>query len=389
MATDMADSAQDRNLPASERKKSKAREDGQIPRSRDLGHFAVLAMGGALLMVAAEPLAGWMQQLLSAGLRFDHQAIANPAAMGEHFWAMSLKGLMVIVPMGLLMIGAAVLAALLGGGWNVSFKSMQPDLARFNPISGIGRLFSKQHLVDLAKMIVLALVIGTVSVFYLKSQWQGLTQLLAMPLPEGMATLARTIAGGFGLMLLVIGGWALIDVPLQRHLWLEKLKMTFEEVKQEHKDAEGNVEVKNKIKARMREMGRKRMLAAVPQADLVVMNPTHYAVALKYDDEKMGAPRVIAKGTDMLALKIRDLAREAKVPVLQAPPLARALYTHCEVDQEVPASLFAAVAQVLAWVYALRRAPNLAIAEPSVDVPAELDPHSPSFHNGKGRKPAG
>jgi flagellar biosynthetic protein FlhB len=383
----MADSAQDRNLPASERKKSKARQDGQIPRSRDLGHLGALGGGGALLMLAAEPLSGWLQHLLASGLSFDHQAIANPAAMGEHFWAMGLKGLLVIVPMGLLMIGVAVLCALLGGGWNVSFKSMQPDLARFNPISGIGRLFSKQHLVDLAKMIVLATVVGTVGVFYLKSQWQGLTQLLAMPLPEGIATLSHTIAMGFGLMLLVIGGWALIDVPLQRHLWLEKLKMSFEEVKQEHKDAEGNVEVKQKIKARMREMSRKRMLAAVPQADLVVMNPTHYAVALKYDDQKMGAPRVIAKGTDLLALKIRDLARESKVPVLQAPPLARALYTHCELDQEVPASLFAAVAQVLAWVYALRRTPSAAIAEPNVDVPAELDPHSPSFH-AKGRKPA-
>jgi flagellar biosynthetic protein FlhB len=232
-------------------------------------------------------------------------------------------------------------------------------------------------------MILLASVIGTVGVFYLKAQWQGLTQLLAMPLPEGIATLSQTIAGGFGMMLLVVGGWALIDVPLQKHLWLEKLKMTREEVKQEHKDAEGNVEVKGKIKARMREMVRKRMLANVPQADLVVMNPTHYAVALKYDENKMGAPRVIAKGTDLLALKIRDIARESKVPVLQAPPLARALYAHCEIDQEVPASLFAAVAQVLAWVYALRRTPTARIDQPDVTIPDELDPHSPAFNRGK------
>jgi flagellar biosynthetic protein FlhB len=375
----MADSAQDRNLPASERKKSKAREDGQIPRSRDLAHFAALAMGGSLLLVGAKPLAGWMQQMLTAGLSFNHETVANPAAMGEMFWSQSLKGLMVVVPMGLLLIGVAILAAMLGGGWNVSFKAMHPDLARFNPISGIGRMFSKRHLLDVAKMIALAIVIGAVGVFYLKSQWQGLTQLLAMPLTEGISTLAQTIAAGFGLMLLVVGGCALIDVPLQKHLWLERLKMTQQEVKQEHKDAEGNVEVKAKIKARMREMVRKRMLAAVPQADLVVMNPTHYAVALKYDENKMGAPRVIAKGTDLLALKIRDIARESKVPVLQAPPLARALYAHCELDQEVPATLFAAVAQVLAWVYALRRTPNARIDQPDVSIPDELDPHSPSF----------
>jgi flagellar biosynthetic protein FlhB len=281
--------------------------------------------------------------------------------------------------MGLLLIGVAILAAMLGGGWKVSFKAMHPDLARFNPISGIGRMFSKRHLLDVAKMIALAIVIGAVGVFYLKSQWQGLTQLLAMPLTEGISTLAQTIAAGFGLMLLVVGGCALIDVPLQKHLWLERLKMTQQEVKQEHKDAEGNVEVKGKIKARMREMARKRMLAAVPQADLVVMNPTHYAVALKYDENKMGAPRVIAKGTDLLALKIRDIARESKVPVLQAPPLARALYAHCELDQEVPATLFAAVAQVLAWVYALRRTPNARIEQPDVSIPDELDPHSPAY----------
>lgn len=383
----MADSAQDRTLPASERKKSRAREDGQIPRSRDLGHFAALAAAGALLMAGARPLSGWMQQLLSSGLRFDHEMIANPDAMGRQFWSLAAQGLVVIVPLGLVMGVVAILAAVLSGGWNVSFKALQPNFGRFNPIAGIGRLFAKQHLLDLLKMCVLAAVIGTVGALYLKSQWQGLAQLLAMPLPEGIATLSHTIAAGFGLMLLVIGGWALIDVPLQRHLWLGRLKMTREEVKQEHKDAEGNVEVKGKIKARMREMVRSRMLAAVPQADLVVMNPTHYAVALKYDEQKMGAPRVVAKGTDLLALKIRDLARDAKVPVLQAPPLARALYAHCELDQEVPAALFSAVAQVLAWVYALRRTPNATIVEPSVSVPDELDPHSPSFH-GKGRRPA-
>ena len=155
---------------------------------------------------------------------------------------------------------------------------------------------------------------------------------------------------------------------------MNRLKMTREEVKQEFKDAEGNQEVKGRIKQRMREMARKRMLAAVPSADLVVMNPTHYAVALKYDDARMGAPRVIAKGTDLLAMKIRDLAREAKVPVLQAPPLARALYTHVELDGEVPASLFAAVAAVLAWVYQLRRAPSSNLPPPQVEVPADLDP---------------
>lgn len=371
----MADSAQDKKLPASERKKRRAREDGQVPRSRDMGHLAALGGVGVALIAGGDPVAHWMRDLLSLGLRFDHQMVQNPLAMGEHLQRQGLMALAVVLPLGLLSALLAVVAAVLSGGWNVSFKAARPDFTRFNPISGIGRLFAKQHLIDLLKMCLLAAAVATVGVLYIKSHFIELSQLLAVPLPEALAQIGGVLSACFGLMMLALGAWALIDVKLQRHLWLERLKMTHEEAKQEMKDAEGNMEVKGKIRQRMREMSRKRMLAAVPAADLVVMNPTHYAVALKYDEQQMGAPRVVAKGSDLLALKIRDLARDAKVPVLQAPPLARALYTHCEVDQEVPAALFAAVAQVLAWVYQLRRAPDSVLAPPQVEVPAGMDPH--------------
>jgi flagellar biosynthesis protein FlhB len=169
-------------------------------------------------------------------------------------------------------------------------------------------------------------------------------------------------------------------VPLQRKRLLDRLKMSHQEMKEEFKQLEGNMEVKNKMRAKMREMANRRMLAAVPKADIVVMNPTHYAVALKYDDKSMAAPRVVAKGADLLALKIRDIAKESKVPVLQAPPLARALYAHAEIDREVPQALFAAVAQVLAWVYQLRAAMAGQGAMPAeiatLPVPDELDPHN-------------
>ena len=370
----MADSAQDRNLPATAKRRQRAREDGQVPRSKDLGHFTALAVGGALLMVLAHPLAAWAQGVLDAGLRFDRERAVNPQAMGELFWLLAIKALMLVIPMGLVMIGVGMATTILSGGWNLSFKPLHPNFGKFNPIAGMGRLFNKQHIIDVAKMSLLAGAIGTVGYQYLKSQFMGMVSLMAVPLPSAIAQMGSTIAMGFGLLMLVVGGWALIDVPLQRYLWLERLKMSREEVKQEHKDAEGNMEVKGKIKQKMREMARKRMLAAVPQADLVVMNPTHYAVALRYDEASMGAPRVVAKGTDLLAMKIRDIAREAKVPVLQAPPLARALYAHVELDHEVPAALFAAVAQVLAWVYQLRARAD--VAPPTVDVPPELDPHN-------------
>jgi flagellar biosynthetic protein FlhB len=183
--------------------------------------------------------------------------------------------------------------------------------------------------------------------------------------------------GGLLLVLVVLALFALVDVPLQRQLLMRRLRMSVEEMKKEYKEVEGNAEVKAKLKLKMREMANRRMLAAVPQADLVVMNPTHFAVALKYDEATMAAPRVVAKGADLLAFKIRDLAREHQVPVLQAPPLARALYTHCELDHEVPARLFTAVAQVLAWVYQVRDAMAVHASTPPApvpEVPDDLDP---------------
>jgi flagellar biosynthetic protein FlhB len=367
----------DKQLPASERRKSKARADGQVPRSRDLGHFAAMAMGGAALMVASGPLAAWMQRLLTAGLRFDHDTATLPPRMGERFWALGFDASFVILPMGLLMAATGVAATVLGGGWNLSFKSLQPDLTRCNPISGLGRLFAKHNFVEVLKMSALTIVLGSTGYFYLKGQFATLVSLMAVPLPGAILQLGSTVSAGLGLLLLILGGWALIDVPLQRYFWLERLKMSREEVKQEHKDAEGNAEMKSKIKAKMRQMSRRQIMAIVPLADLVVMNPTHYAVALRYDEKRMGAPRVVAKGADLMAMKIRDVARAAKVPVLQAPPLARALYTHVELDGEVPAALFAAVAQVLAWVYQLRARPNADMAPPEVEVPGELDPNNP------------
>ena len=225
----------------------------------------------------------------------------------------------------------------------------------------------------------LALILGTIGAFYLRAHIDSFAGVLALPLPAAIAAALHTVLGGVALLLLALATFALIDVPLQRYNHAQRLKMSHQEVKQEHKELEGNAEVKSKVRARMREMTQRRMMAAVPKADLVVMNPTHYAVALKYDDDRMAAPRVVAKGADLLALKIRDTAKDAKVPVLQAPVLARALYAHAELDREIPAALFAAVAQVLAYVYQLRaalRGPRRCRANlPELDVPAELDPH--------------
>ena len=371
--------AQDRNLPASHRKLQKAREEGQVARSRDLGHFVAVAAGGALLVTCAPLLAGWLKQVLMQGLRFDAAAAHNTGFMGERLAELTLALLWVVVPFGAVMMASAIAGGVVMSGWNWTLKALMPRFDKLNPITGIPGLLSKDKLIDALKGSALALILGAIGGLYLKSHVGDFSGALALPLPAAIEANAQTLLGGLALLLLALAAFALVDVPLQHYLHGQRLKMSRAELKQEHRELEGNQEVKAKVRARMREMTKRRMLAAVPKADLVVMNPTHYAVALKYDDGRMGAPRVVAKGADLLALKIRDAATEAKVPVLQAPVLARALYAHAELDREIPAALFAAVAQVLAYVYQLRAALAGQVAMPGplpeLNVPAELDPH--------------
>ncbi len=373
----MADQAQDRNLPASSRKINKARGEGQVARSRELGHLTAFAVGGALIVAFGPELVTWLRVLVETGLRFDARSLAPADAMSLHLSDLSLRMLWLVLPMGFLMAAAAVAAGVFAGGWNFTLHPLMPNFGKLNPLPGLGRIVSKHQLGEMLKACALALVLFAIGGFYLKANLPQFSELVLMPLPQALAASGTLLRNGLVLLLLAMAAVALVDVPLQRHMLLQRLKMSHQEVKKEMKDAEGNVEVKAKIKARMRQMANRRMLAAVPGADLIVMNPTHFAVALKYDDTTMSAPRVVAKGADLLAFKIRDLARENKVPVLQLPPLARALYAHTEVDQEIPAALFNAVAQVLAWVYQLRSAVGRGAADlppPDVVVPPDLDP---------------
>jgi len=377
----MADQgAQDRNLPASERKLKKAREDGQVPRSRDLGHFAAVAAGIALLAAMAPTATGWMTRLLQSGLRFDAGTLNGTASMSERLAELGVQFAWAMLPIGTVMVLAALASSLTVGGWNFTLKAIEPKFSKLNPLTGLPRMLSADRLVDTVRSCVLALVIGLVGAFYLSQNVFQFTSTLTLPLPTALAQAGNDVLYGLMFLLLALAVFALIDVPLQRFQHAKRLKMSHQEMKQEHKENEGNVEVKAKVKARMREMANRRMLAAVPKADLVVMNPTHYAVALKYEEGRGGAPRVVAKGADLMAMRIRDLAKDSKVPVLQAPVLARALYAHAELDREIPIALYTAVAQVLAYVYQLRAAlagkAPLPGELPELPVPAELDPHN-------------
>jgi flagellar biosynthetic protein FlhB len=371
-------SSQDKNLPATPQRLKKARDDGQVARSKDLSNLAVLG-GGMLVLFGLAPTGfARMRDTLAGQLRFDNASVRTPELMLQRLSDNAAQALIVYLPLGLLVIALAVVALIAAGSVALSTKPIEPKLSNISPLSGFKRLFSRQQVVETFKLVGITTVVLIVASQFIAGHAEAFATLLMRPLEAGIGQLAQWLAMGVGLLLLVIGVVAAIDVPTQRFLHKHRLRMSHDEIKREHKEAEGDPHVKSQRRARQRQLAQRQSIRAVPKADLVVMNPTHYAVALRYDDATMTAPRVIAKGTDLLALKIRDVAKANAVPVLQSPMLARALYAHAEIDQEIPGALYTAVAQVLAWVYQFKAAMNgqgRMPADPQPQVPPELDPH--------------
>ena len=374
-------SSQDKNLPATERKLQKARSDGQAARSRDLSHLAILGMGAAALLVLAPYLMEHLRQLMGQQLVFDAATVQAPGRMLERLRTVVATGVLASAAFALLTSGAALVSAIGAGGWVFSWKPITPQFSRLNPLQGFGNLFSKQQLTNVAKMVLMTAILTFVAWKFMGHGIEEMALLVLQPSPRSLRHAGEWIVSGMGLLLLVVFLFAAVDVPLQAFFFKSRLKMSHEEVKREHKDSDGNPLIKGKIRQKQRELADRASITAVPKADFVVMNPTHYAVALRYDEAAMGAPQVVSKGTDLLALRIRDVAQQHGVPVLQSPMLARALYAHAELEQPIPAQLYAAVAQVLAYVYRLKAALNgkgpLPGAQPDPQVPPELDPHSP------------
>ncbi|CAN7611725.1 flagellar biosynthesis protein FlhB [Acidovorax sp. Leaf78] len=372
------ESSQEKNLPASERKLQKAREDGQGARSRDLSHLAILGAGAACMLMMAPALMDHMQLAMSRQLAFDSAIVMAPGTMLKRLSDMVMIGLIASAVFAILTSSAALISAIGAGGWIMSSKPITPQFNRLNPISGLANLFSKQQMANVAKMVLMTVILSYVAWKFMGNSIETVAMLVLQPSPIAIRQLADWLTSGMSLLLLVVFLAALIDVPLQAYFFKSRLKMSHEEIKQEHKESDGNPHIKGHIRQKQREIAERASVGAVPKADFVVMNPTHYAVALKYDEKTMSAPQVIARGTDLIALRIRDVAKEHEVPVLQSPMLARALYAHAELDQAIPATLYTAVAQVLAYVYRLKaalrgegRMPD-SLEEPFV--PPELDP---------------
>ena len=368
----------ERTEPASPRRLEQARERGQVPRSSELSTFAVLLAAGGGLMLMGSALVDTLTRLLRVSLTLDRTAAFDTSQLGARLYDGAAAVLLGFSPWFLLVALVALLVPTLVSGWLFTFQALQPDFSRLNPARGLGRIFSWHGVIELGKAVLKSALIGGVAVAVVWAERAEIVALVSEPVRSGLAHLAHLLGASF---LSIAGAMALIvvvDVPFQIWDHARQLRMTRDEVRQELRESEGDPQLKARIRSIQRDVARRRMMSEVPKADVVVTNPEHYAVALKYSEGRMRAPHVVAKGATLIAQRIVELARSHEVPVLRAPPLARALFVHAQVGQDIPAALYNAVAEVLAWVYQLRRFETAGGARPQepsgLSVPPELDP---------------
>jgi flagellar biosynthetic protein FlhB len=364
--------------PASPRRLEKAREEGQVARSRELVTFVMLTTGVGALWILGEMIGGHFDSALRNGLQFERASAFDASHMMVQAGSAVLHAMQALMPVLFMMLVAALVAPMMLGGWLLSGKSLAPNFSKLNPVAGIGRMFSAESLAELIKTIVKSLLVGGVAWWVISGKLDAIMALMNEPARAALPHTLHLVAGSCALIIASLLLVALIDVPYQLWSHARKLRMSREDLRQEQKESDGDPQVKAQIRRQQQQMARRRMMAEVPKADIVVTNPTHFAVALKYHDKDMRAPRVVAKGSDLVALRIRAMAEEHKVPVLEAPPLTRALFRHTQLGDEIPAALYAAVAEVLAWAYQLNRAGTEGGSLPrtprDLPVPESLDP---------------
>lgn len=350
-----SESGQDKTEDPTEKRKKDSREKGEIARSKELNTLAIMIAGSIALLIFGGALAQELMELMRQNFSLSREVILDQRSMSTYLLNSGLSALLAIQPIMITLVLAALIGPISLGGWLFAAGSMAPKFSRMNPAAGLKRMFSFKAVAELLKAFAKFLIILTVAVMVLSSDIDDLIRIAHEPLELAVIHSLQVVGWSTLWMscgLIVI---AAVDVPVQLWESHKKLLMTKQEVRDEHKDQEGKPEVKQRIRQLQREMSQRRMMAAIPDADVVITNPTHYAVALKYDPEKGGAPMLIAKGSDFLALKIREIAVANEVLLLESPALARSIYYSTELDQEIPGGLYLAVAQVLAYVYQIRQ----------------------------------
>lgn len=381
------DSDLEKTESATPRRLEKAREEGQVARSRELTTFLILATGAASIWFGGSMLYDRLAGVMRRGVLFDQRVARDPHVMVSEAVSGALDALLAVLPVFGMLALVAVLGSVLLGGLLFAPQSLQPKFGRMNLFKGVGRMFSMHTVVELAKTLAKAGLVGGIAAVTLWRHHDDVLSLMHASPSEALRRGMEVVAVCVGIIISSLALIVLIDAPWQVFSHAKKLRMTKQEVRDESKESEGNPHVKGRIRQQQRAMARRRMMAAVPTADVVITNPTHYAVALRYEETGTAAPTVVAKGAGLIALRIRELAAEHKVPLLEAPPLARALHHNVELDQEIPAALYTAVAEVLAWVFQLRTwHPAAGMPEPArpqyLHVPGELDPQSKELAEG-------
>jgi flagellar biosynthetic protein FlhB len=368
----------ERTEEATPRRLEKAREEGQVARSLELTTFTVLLASAAGILFLGAGIMDKLLKIMKSGMQMERELAFQTDLMLNRLYVLTIEGLISMAPLLFLLLVVAFFAPMLLSGWMFSTKALMPKFERISPIKGLGRIFSVNSLVELVKAILKTIVIGAVAGLVIWYNKEAVMALLMVPVDLGISRTGEFLAMSF---LLIIGAMILvvvIDVPYKIWEHAKQLRMTKEEIRKEFKESEGDPFVKARIRGLQREAARRRMMAEIPKADVIVTNPTHYAVALRYQSNSMRAPKVVAKGVHLLAARIREMAEEHRIPILEAPPLARALYHHAELESEIPEKLYTAVAEVLAYVFQLKRYNEYggAVPQPPVDVPvpAELDP---------------
>ena len=350
-----SESGQEKTEDPTAKRLKESRDKGQVARSKELNTLAVVMVAAVALLMVGPEMARKLMNIMIFNFSFEREALFNTDTMALHLFESVQEGLMLLAPLFAMLLVASIVGPIMLGGWLFSAKSLAPKFERMNPLAGIKRMFSLKALVELFKALAKFLVVLSTALLVLHLRTNDFLSLGQEPLEQAIVHCAWALATALLILAASLILIAAVDVPFQ--LWdnKQKLMMTKQEIRDEFKDSEGKPEVKAKIRQMQREMAERRMMEKVPQADVVITNPTHFAVALKYDPLNGGAPVVLAKGADFMAQKIREVANENEIVVLESPPLARAVYYSTELDQEIPAGLYLAVAQVLAYVFQLRQ----------------------------------
>lgn len=365
---------QERSEQASQKRLDEARSRGQIPRSREFNTMVMLVAASVSLLFMGDDLMRHFSDMLRDGLTLDRKMIFDRFGIIAGMSRMFKEAAWMMAPFMLISIVAAVVSSVAIGGWSFSLEALGFKFDKLNPISGLKRIFALRGTVELVKSLAKFLLIGGVAVMLMLRLRNDILGLGYQDTAEALGHAGQILVWSFLVLSLVLVIIAAIDIPFQLWDYAQNMKMTKQEVRDEFKDTEGKPEVKSRVRQMQREIAQRRMMEAVPDADVIITNPTHYAVALKYDGIKMRAPRVVAKGKNLIAAQIRTKALEHEVPIFSAPPLARAIFFSTELEQEIPAGLYFAVAQVLAYIYQLKtaRAGHAPDAPTDLPVPDEL-----------------